>query len=483
MLACAGGSSISQCSTTVKLRFSGILRKTIAILPLNVVEGQTVDAKDIAIILWLVFVGLLLFNGMGPLQQKQQRLWVMRKVAVPLGLEVLPPRTWAAWGPSVVGTIDGLAIELEPQEENGAHFVLMTARNLPANLRVRRSTAMTYTPGSDYQSGDPSFDREVEIVADYRVLPALLDARMRKLLRNLVRNDLGKVDQGELIWKVDRPFVEENEVRETLYDFVEVARRLKNLKSDVVARLQFNAAEDPIAAVRRNALATIIKWQPVIAPTAVKRALSDADWSVRLLAAQNSGREGVPVLEAILLDEQVDTAARVDLLWTWASSPQQIHLLPHLPILLHSPTEAVRHAAIRACGIIGGDEGLKLLLSFPVHSDAEVRPIAEALAALGEAHENTILKALEGSDGWRRTALSLALRQGESYRNGEIAPLSGLFDDGAPLADTAQALASLSARLEEIPPAREEFQAWGSRKPARPSARTEIRPIRSTTRR
>ncbi|HNC94540.1 MAG TPA: hypothetical protein PKW90_00375 [Myxococcota bacterium] len=444
------------------------------------------DAKDVAIILWLIFVGLLLFNGMGPLQQKQQRLWVMRRVAGPLGLEVHPPRTWAAWGPSVTGTMDGLALEIEPQEENGTPFVLMIARNLPTVLRVRRATVVTYTNGTEYLSGDPTFDREVEMVADTRVLPALLDARMRKLLRNLVRGDQGKVEMGELIWKVERNFLEEAEVRETLYDFIEMARRLKNIKADVVARLQFNAAEDPVAAVRKNALQTIIKWQPVVAQAAVRRALTDPDWGVRLLAGQNAGREGVPVLEAILLDEQVDIAARVDLIWSWAGGAGQMQLIPHLPTLLSSPTEAIRHAAIRACGMVGKEDGLKLLLSYPVNVDSEVRPLAEAIALLGPEAEPALLRALETADGMRRTAISLGLRDGMSSRNGDISPLTtGLFDAGAPLANTARALAELRANLDNGSPAPpEEFQAWDSRKVARPATerRSDARNIRSVRR-
>lgn len=439
------------------------------------------DAKDVAIILWLIFVGLLLFNGMGPLQQKQQRLWVMRRVAGPLGLEVHPPRTWAAWGPSVTGIIEEIAIDLEPQEENGANFLLMIARNLPTNLRVRRATSVTYTQGTEYQSGDPTFDREVEIQADGRVLPALLDARMRKLLRNLVRQDLGKVEQGELIWKVDRPFLDEAEVRETVYDFVEMARRLKNVKADVVARLQFNAAEDPIAAVRRNALSTIIKWQPMVAPTAMRRALADPDWSVRYLAGQNAGREGIPVLEAILVDETVDTATRVDLIWTWASGAGQLQLLPHLPALLQSANEAVRQASIRAAGMIGGVDGLKLLLAYPVN-ESEVRPVADAMAALGPDYETILSKHLETADGWRRSAISLALRQGTSQRNGDIRPLTtGLFEEGAPLAESVKALADITANLDDIAAPREEFQAWGPRK-ARVPERRDVRPIRSARR-
>lgn len=441
------------------------------------------DAKDVAIILWLIFVGLLLFNGMGPLQQKQQRLWVMRRVATPLGLEVNPPRTWAAWGPSVTGLLDGIAIEFEPQEENGASFLLMIARNLPANLRIRRATSVTYAQGTEYQSGDPTFDREVEVQADNRVLPALLDARMRKLLRNLVRQDLGKVEQGELIWKVDRPFLDEAEVRETVYDFIEIARRLKGLKADVVARLQFNAAEDPIAAVRRNALSTILKWQPMIAPNAIRRALSDADWSVRYTAAQHAGREGIPVLESILLDETVDNAVRVDLIWTWAAGAGQLQLLPHLPILLQSPQEAVRQASIRAAGMIGGVDGLKLLLSYPV-AEADVRPVADALASLGPDYETILLKHLETADGWRRSALSLALRQGESQRNGDISPLTtGLFEEGAPLAASVKALADITANLDDVPTAREEFQAWAPRKTRTvPTERRDVRPVRSARR-
>lgn len=442
------------------------------------------DAKNLAIILWLIFVGLLLFNGMGPLQQKQQRLWVMRRVAEPIGLEVIPPRTWAAWGPSVVGTIDGLAFELEPQEEGGVQFVLMTARNLPTNLRVRRATAVTWTPGAEFQSGDPAFDREVEIQADVRILPALLDARMRKLLRGLVRHDLGKVEQGELIWKVDLPFLEEAEVKETLYDFVELARRLKNVKGDVVARLQFNAAEDPIAAVRRNALANILRWQPMVAPNAIKRALTDPDWSVRLLAAQNAGRDGVPVLEAILLDEHVDVSARVDLIWNWAQGTNQIHLLPQMQPLLHSPTEAIRHAAIRACGMIGGEEGLRLLTGYPITAESEIRPVAEALFALGPAFEERLLKLLETADGFKRSALALALRQLKSVAD-DMGATAGLFDPGGPLANTADAIADLRARLgAPEPPAA--FQPWPARKaperPAPPPAPAEPRPIRPTGR-
>jgi hypothetical protein len=431
-----------------------------------------VDPKNIAIVLWLMFVGFLLFNGMGPLQQKQQRLWVMRKVAGPLGLEVRPPRTWAAWGPSVSGIIDGIAIDMEPQEEAGAPFLLMTARNLPVNIRVQRVTAVTYSQAGEYQSGDPSFDREVAIIADSRVLPALLDARMRKLLRGLVRGDKGKVEQGELIWKVEQNFIEEAEAKETIYDFIEIARRLKNFKSDVVPRLQYNAAEDPIASVRRNALANIIKWQPIVAPSAVRRALNDPDWGVRLLAAQNAGRDGIPVLESILNDEQVDTPVRVDLIWSWAQGTGKVHLLPHLPNLMQSPTELVRHAAIRAAGMVGGEEGMILLMNYPIHSETEARAVAEGLVQLGAAAETELLRMLETADGWKRTAISLALRQGESLREGELGPITGLFEDGAPLADTGKAIADITARLDELgQPPKEEFQAWGSRKASRPRVR------------
>jgi HEAT repeat protein len=261
-----------------------------------------------------------------------------------------------------------------------------------------------------------------------------------------------------------------------------MARRLKNVKSDVVARLQFNAAEDPIAAVRRNALGTILKWQPVAAPTALRRALADPDWGVRYLAAQNAGRDGVPVLEAILLDEQVDTATRVDLIWTWASGAGQMQLLPHLPALFQSPNEAVRQAAIRATGIIGGADALKLLLSYPL-TEAEVRPVAEAMAALGPDYETILLKHLETADGWRRSAISLALRQANGQSE-EVRPLmSGMFEEGAPLADTARALADITANLNESENSRDEFQAWGPRKTRSVTAdRRESRPVRSARR-
>jgi hypothetical protein len=111
-------------------------------------------------------------------------------------------------------------------------------------------------------------------------------------------------------------------------------------------------------------------------------------------------------------------------------------------------------------------------MNYPIHSETEARAVAEGLVQLGAAAETELLRMLETADGWKRTAISLALRQGESLREGELGPITGLFEDGAPLADTGKAIADITARLDELgQPPKEEFQAWGSRKASRPRVR------------
>lgn len=191
------------------------------------------------------------------------------------------------------------------------------AAQLSIQQRALGSVSGLSLEGNEVQLGDPSFDREIQVLGQEALALAVLDRDTRHELSELLRGvpwedngrwmDWGGSFSGELLAaRLPHP---EPASEETL--FRQVSRVLDALlrlaqclarPADVAERLGSRLREEPEAGVRRQALRVLLRDFPQHPATRklLPALCSDPDERVRLAAALALGREGRKTLLALV---------------------------------------------------------------------------------------------------------------------------------------------------------------------------------------
>jgi HEAT repeat protein len=228
--------------------------------------------------------------------KRQRRLEKWLRAAKSCGLEVEKGSVWenrlelkARAGP--------LEVRIEPSRQNkyGARIVIVVPEPLEfASVKICRERDKPLWR-REIEVGDESFDRTFYVAGPVRLVRALLDAKVRRLLiRESAKSKL-EIVQGEL-----RVETSDREIRDLVPILLKLGRRFAQAE-DTVRLLAYHARRDPEAGVRLQNLLLLIHELPEDPRTAaaLRTALEDSSPMVRLRAAKELGAEGRDVLLAL----------------------------------------------------------------------------------------------------------------------------------------------------------------------------------------
>ncbi|MEY2930891.1 MAG: hypothetical protein RL033_1640 [Pseudomonadota bacterium] len=292
--------------------------------------------------------------------------------------------------------------------------------HIPDSLVVRRDTATRMLGlrfgGRDVAIGDAPFDELVELQGlDARSCAALSHSARQQLIRFLKLG--GEVRRGVLWFARDGSGSHERDSLLAMLQFLSQLGKSLAVTSDTLQqRLSDNALRDPDAGVRwrnlRFLAAPATQTPPALLASTARALLKDKDNAVRVLAGQQLGEEGFPVLRTELTDAGVHVEIRIaalraltelrapdlePLLGKLLAEPRPAELvcaaladvveqrrnalIPAVSRCTENETESVRRAAARALGTLtGGEPALLRLLedASPDVRQAAVEALAEA---------------------------------------------------------------------------------------------------------
>jgi hypothetical protein len=252
-----------------------------------------------------VWVAGLWFTRQRAREQALERYGAWRHAATLLGV----PGTAVASGMRVQlhASFEGLVVTAEERvhvDPDGSETsVTVEGADLPARVELRRedlaSAAEKLLRGSDVETGDEAFDREVLVWGYPPLLLAILDATTREEVRRFMSVG-ARLAEGRLSFSISRRFAEPHEIDGFVSGLLELARRLRT-PEDVAARLAHNATSDPLPAVRLRNLTTLAERFPAREDTvlAMRESLTAESDVLRCFAASHLGAEGRGVLEAL----------------------------------------------------------------------------------------------------------------------------------------------------------------------------------------
>lgn len=322
----------------------------------------------------------------------------------------------------VVGVIDGLDVHLDTyttsQGKSQTHWTRVRVRvRLPAGLKIGREHLLHKLAAADLQTGDPTFDDKVRIHgADDEAL-AVLDARTRSAVVDVLsRVPHLKIADDEIVWQRPTMLTEQIKLERALDDALDLARGLR-LVAEPVAGLLQRLRSDPEPGVRARAL-EILAGRATNAEliAAAEQGWSDPSPDVQRLAgrlklrlAPDVGRPALrPYLESRLAEDLLAALTEV----RRRKVPVEDLVLPALS---HRDDE-VKLAAVQALAVIGGRDAVAPLLPLTRGAltsprlrgaaRAAVKTVQSRLGALGDRGG----LALTGSGGGE---LALAASGGE----------------------------------------------------------------------
>lgn len=321
-------------------------------------------------------------------------------------------------------------------------------------VRIRREKQYRPWGAREIELGDEPFDSRFFVEGPPRLVLALFDAEMRRLMIDAeeasLHGELEIVD-GEI-----RAETWDSQLPELLPILLEIGRRLAQ-PADFARRIAGNATLDPAAGVRLQNLRFLVRHFPV-KPGMVetlRAACSDADPEIRLWAAKELGAEGRDVLLA-LAEGTVDDAL----------SAQAVSFLrPRLPFeraaaILTQSLRRRRLQTARSClealSGEGAAEAVEILVKVVAREQGELA--VAAARALGETGspeaEAPLLRALEREIPDLQAAAASALG-----RVGSAASVLALketaerfFRDPEIRRATRQAIAQIQSRLPGATP-------------------------------
>jgi HEAT repeat protein len=391
----------------------------------------------------------------------------------------------------LIGWAGPLRVRLErfSGSEGRGTRVTVSGPAMPAGLTVRPEGLGSMIRGArgvrEVEIGHDTFDAAAWVEGSPALARAVLDAGTRQSLRALFEGRLhraghspffasGRVEDGAL--RVDvleappraRGFGESRDQEPGAYVYlsglehlgealaltIALARRLAT-PADVPRRLADNMKSEPVAGVRVEVLATLVREFPDHPATreALLAAREDPDAEVRLRAGIALGPEGRDVLLALAGGEGAPdetTQRAVAALGGRLTTPEA-------EAILRNALRTRRHGTARAClSLLGQRRGAQVVALLAkvlaVEAPELAAAAADALGATGEAAaERALLAALDGPDAGVRAAAARALgRVGTAAAVGRLREAES--GDPALRRAARQAIAAIQARLAGAAP-------------------------------
>ncbi len=384
------------------------------------------------------------------LMQKDNRVQDWQAAAVSCGLQVVETLPYFSPQVKARGGLLEVRIEASGSKEHPTR-IAVEIPGLPSfrMVRIRPESLFTFAP--EIQIGDASFDAEFFIEGPVRLVSALLDEEMRRLLSSA--NALGQFELslGEL--KVD---LSDAQVAGALPFLLDLGKRFV-APLDVPRRVAENATQDACPGVRLHNLLLLVRELPKnpVTAEALRTACSDRSPEIRLRAAKELGAEGRGILMELAEGLEDD-----------AVSAQAISALePELPLerlraIFDRALSRSRLQTARIClEAIGRSrdaaavEALAKVLLKKAYS--ELAPTAaQALGAIGSpAAEPSLILALQSEQADLRVAAANALgRVGSVAAVLPLKEMAARFLLGETRRAARQAIAEIQSRVEGASP-------------------------------
>lgn len=347
----------------------------------------------VLVITGLVFVGALVFG----VWQRGREGEALAEAARRLGVDYTPESGFfGAARRTFDGHLDRIPFRVEAYTKragkNSHRRIRISTLGTPYAISLRKQgfldDAWQAVAGEDLQLGDEEFDRLVVVKGDPLVARALLDARTRRAVAELL-TDLGaSVHEGSVVLDVARTVTDASWVVERVTRLAGLVRDLREAEAHLDDRLVDLVREDPAPGIRRAAFKDLKGRRPERLTPLLDTLVRDRDPGVRALAADLAG--DLPTLRRLFAQTEDEEA------------------------LVYAAMAVVRHRD-------GGAESA--LLTHAAHPNATVRvAVADALGAVGT------VRAVE-----------------------TLLPLTrGLLVDGAAKAAATAAIAAIQSRLGQV---------------------------------
>ncbi len=342
-------------------------------------------------------------------------------------------------------------IEAPGSPESGIR-VMAAFPGLPgfSSMRIRRLESVP--PWTrDLESGDERFDGAFSIEGPARLLSALLDAEMRRLLVSVKAES--RLEISRVALQLDTSDEDLTDILPLLLDLI---RRLTE-EMNVVQCLAENARRDPEAGVRLRNLLLLASEFPRAPETieALRAACSDASPQVRLRAALELGAPGRDVLVE-LAESLVDDACAAQAVSRLGRELPFERTRAILTSALRRRLLQTAHACLEALGKSGDPAAVDMLAKVLEREKSELAVAAvQALGATGSpAAEPPLLLALQREPADIQVAAANALARAGTAA--AVLPLKETAErspnDQELQRATRQAIAEIKARLQGASP-------------------------------
>lgn len=404
------------------------------------------------LILFFLLAGAALAGLWSRFEQNDKRLQAWRDAAALYGLQVVEVSGWTL--KARAGRMD-VRIETGGDNQSKVQPVRIVV-TVPGpldfcNVRIRPEGLLEFQAEREIEIGDGAFDATFFIEGPVRLVLALLDAEMRRLLLRLNAESRMEIFIGAL-----RADISGEKVPSVLPLLLEISQRLAE-SMDVPRRLAENAKGDPEAGVRLQNLLLLMRELPGEPATveALRAACSDPSPEVRLRAAKELGAESRDVLLELtesLVDDTLGAEA-VSALGRELPFERANALLDHAS---RSGRLRTARACLEVLGQIGTSAAVDLMVKVIEREEGDLATTAvEALGAIGNpSAEPSLLLALGREPEDLRVAAANAL--GRAGSAAAVLPLKEVAErfwlDLKLRRATRQAIAEIQSRLEGASP-------------------------------
>jgi hypothetical protein len=384
--------------------------------------------------------------------KRQRRLEKWLRAAKSCGLEVEKGSVWesrlelkARAGPLEV------RIEASGHNKYGARIVIVVPEPPEfASVKICREVDKPLW-GREIEVGDESFDHTFYVAGPVRLVRALLDAKVRRLLVRESAKSRLEIVQGEL-----RVETSDRNIRDLVPILLKLGSRFAQAQ-DTVRLLAYHARRDPEAGVRLQNLLLLIHELPEDPRTAevLRTALVDSSPMVRLRAAKELGAEGRDVLLA-LAESKGDDALSAQAISILGGELPFEHARDLLALALDRRRLQTACACLERLGHSRDAADIEVLAEVMAHEEGELAAAAAlALGATGSsAAEPPLIRALEQErkDLWVAAATAL----GRAGSAAAVLPLKEAAERSALNLDlrkaARQAIAEIQSRLASASP-------------------------------
>ena len=383
------------------------------------------------------FLGTLLFGGLvfGGLislmtlltNHMHHKAW--SKVALKLGLNFTPGKVLRA--DVMEGRLSGYSVVVhtgvaDNQKTRTVNTTVLIAGGLPVGLRLRNERKVSrLLAGGDIRVGESGFDWKALIRGDEVEALAVLTARGRELVRELL-DDGGSIEDGRLLWSTMEVIDDPAELERRVRGLVKVVDRLSITGRDPLRRLASNARKDPVPGVRlRNLEVLLERAEPALAHETARACVGDDHPEVALRAALALGGEGQPHVERLVSQPGVPQALRMEALKALGAKGEAalIAMLAQVGVSARAAAQA-----LEVCGTTNAVAPLMVHLrdpdTDPVLRDAVQKAVAAVQARAGVEAGGFAVVQEAGDQG----AISL----GESDQRGAVSLRAAVKSPGEP---------------------------------------------------